>query len=124
MDRAQVMAWVDGYERAWRGNDAPAVETLFEPDASYFRSPYEKPLVGHDAIEAIWREDEGEVFTMDARPVAVEGNDAVVRLLVRYGQPVRQEYQDLWVLRFGDDGRVVSFEEWPYWPGEPYQAGR
>ena len=30
---------------------------------------------------------------------------------------MRQEYCDLWVLRFAAAGRVEYFEEW-YWPGE------
>ena len=25
-------------------------------------------------------------------------------------------WRDLWVLRFGDDGRVAEFEEWPFAP--------
>jgi hypothetical protein len=40
----------------------------------------------------------------------------VVRIEVRYGRPVRQEYRDLWVLRLDDDGRCSWFEEWPFWP--------
>jgi hypothetical protein len=47
----------------------------------------------------------------------------VVRVEVRYGEPVRQEYLDLWVLRFDEDGRVEDFEEWAYWPDKPYAAG-
>jgi hypothetical protein len=47
---------------------------------------------------------------------------AVVRLDVRYGEPVRQEYRDLWVLTFAADGRCRSFEEWPFWPGKPRAA--
>jgi hypothetical protein len=62
------------------------------------------------------------VFTAVAEPFAVEGQQAVVRVEVRYGEPVRQEYRDLWLLRFADDGRVRDFEEWAYWPGRPYTA--
>jgi hypothetical protein len=65
----------------------------------------------------LWLRDQGETFTVRAEPVAVEGRDAVVRLRVRYGDPVRQEYCDLWVLRFAAAGRVEYFEEW-YWPGK------
>jgi hypothetical protein len=46
----------------------------------------------------------------------------LVRVLVRYGGPVRQEYLDLWVLRFAEDGRVDDFEEWAYCPGKAYSA--
>ena len=55
---------------------------------------------------------------MTAEPVAVEGRDAVVRLEVRYRDPVAQEYRDLWVLRFAPDGRVEDFEEWAVLAGQ------
>jgi ketosteroid isomerase-like protein len=122
MERAGVMAWVREYERAWRAADVSAVARLFTEDARYRRSPYEPSEVGHAAVRAFWDEDRDEVFTVAAEPVAVEGRDAVVRLDVRYGDPVRQEYRDLWVLRFADDGRVADFEEWAYWPEKAYTA--
>jgi ketosteroid isomerase-like protein len=122
MDRNEVMYWVAGYERAWRDGDADAVAGLFTEQARYRRSPYERAEVGHAAIRAFWLEDDGTTFTVRAEPVAVEGHAAVVRLEVRYGDPAPQEYRDLWVLRFAADGRVEDFEEWAYWPGQPYTA--
>ena len=76
--------------------------------------------MGHDAIKADWVDP--EPFTMSAAPVAVDGPVAVARVEVRYGEPARQEYRDLWVMRFADDGRVEDFEEWAYWPGRSYSA--
>jgi ketosteroid isomerase-like protein len=122
MERADVMAWIADYERIWRAGDLDGVARLFTEDARYRRSPYEKSEVGHAAIRAFWRADNGQQFTMTAEPVAVEGRRAVVRLEVRYGEPEPQDYRDLWVLRFADDGRVDDFEEWAYWPGKPYTA--
>ena len=54
--------------------------------------------------------------------VALDGDVAVVRALVRYGDPVRQEYTDLWIVRFDATGRCARFEEWPYWPKRPWSA--
>ena len=122
MTRADVMRWVVGYEQAWRDGDLEAVETLFTEEARYRPSPYDESEVGQDAIKAFWLDDEGEVFTVEAEPVAVEGRDAVVRVKVVYGDPVRQEYLDLWVIRFAEDGRAEDFEEWAYWPGRSYAA--
>ncbi|NHC13598.1 YybH family protein [Motilibacter deserti] len=123
MDESGVLRWVGGYEQAWRAADLEAVGRLFTEDARYRRSPYAPDEVGHAAIRAFWLEDDDEVFTMTARVVVVSGDDAVVRLQVRYGDPVRQEYRDLWVLHFAPDGRVDDFEEWAYWPDKPYAAG-
>ena len=122
MDRDGVLRWVAGYERAWREGDVDAVAELFTEDARYRPSPYEDAEVGHAAIRAFWLDDEGETFTVVAEPVAVEGAVAVVQLEVRYGEPVHQEYRDLWLLRFAADGRVEDYEEWAYWPGKPHSA--
>jgi hypothetical protein len=124
MDRDGVMRWVDGYEQAWRERDPAPLDRLFTDAARYRMSPYDESKVGLDAIRAIWLDDEDEVFTMRAEPVAVEGDDAVVRVEVRYGDPVRQEYRDLWVLHFAGDGRVDDFEEWAYWPDKSSVAPR
>jgi len=123
VDRDGVMTWVDGYEQAWRASDTGAVARLFAPGATYRRSPVEPPITGLPAIEAIWAEDDGHAFEVSAQPVAVDGAVAVVRVQVRYAQPP-QEYVDLWLLRFADDGRVAEFEEWPYWPGRGYTAAQ
>ena len=74
MDRNQVMRWVDGYITAWRDEDAGGIERLFTEDARYRASPYEEPEVGHQAIEAFWLGDAGEVFTAAAEPFAVDGS--------------------------------------------------
>jgi hypothetical protein len=31
---------------------------------------------------------------------------------VTYGDPVEEEFRDLWIMRFDEDGRCRSFEEW------------
>jgi ketosteroid isomerase-like protein len=116
------MQWVAAYERAWRDGDVSGVTRLFTDDARYRTSPYAEPKVGHQEIQAFWLDDEGRTFSVSAEPVAVEGHHAVVRLDVRYIDPVAQEYRDLWVLRFAPDGRVEDFEEWAYWPDKPFSA--
>jgi len=51
------------------------------------------------------REGPGEVFTLVTDILAVDGPTAVVRAQVWYGDPPRQEYRDLWVIRLTGDGR-------------------
>jgi len=125
MDRDRVSEWVAAYERAWRSRGTEALCALFDERASYRMSPYEEPVVGLAEIGVLWeRERKGpdEEFELRHEVVAVEGNVAVVRLEVRYAGPPRLEYRDLWVLRFGADGRCHAFEEWPFWPGQPIIA--
>lgn len=122
-DRDAVTRWVEAYERAWRTAGTGALDALFTTDATYLHSPYARPVVGLAAIKDMWEKDRDgpdEVFTMTSEVLAVDGATAVLRAEVRYGEPVRQEYRDLWVLQFAGDGRCSWFEEWPYWPGLPY----
>jgi ketosteroid isomerase-like protein len=120
VDRAHVGAWIDGYERAWRTAGTETLASLFTDDATYSMSPYEDAVRGLPAIADLWdREREGpdESFTMSWEHVAFEGDIAVVRLEVHYAAS-GNEFRDLWVVRFGSDGRCTSFEEWPFWPGK------
>jgi uncharacterized protein (TIGR02246 family) len=120
MERDQVTAWVGRYERAWRTPGTDTLAELFTQDASYSQGPYREPVRGLPAIAEMWeaeRDGPDEVFTMDSQVVAVDGDTGVVRVEVRYGEPVRQEYRDLWIMQFADDGRCRQLEEWPYAPG-------
>lgn len=80
-------------------------------------SPYEEPVHGLASIEELWeRERAGpdEEFELSAEVVAVEGDTAVARVEVAYARG--EEYRDLWIVRFDEDGRCREFEEWPFWP--------
>jgi hypothetical protein len=121
-DRAMVSRWLSGYEAAWRAPGTGQLAEIFTGDASYRLSPYEEPVVGLAAIGSMWdaeRDGPDEVFTLATDIVAVDGPTAVVRAEVGYGNPVRREFRDLWVIRLGEDGRCSWFEEWPYWPERP-----
>jgi mannose-6-phosphate isomerase-like protein (cupin superfamily) len=123
LDATRLLAWVDGYERLWRTAGTDQLSSLFADDAQYLKSPVETPVAGLADIAAMWdrtREGPDEAFTMSSEVVAVTGDTGVARVVVRYGDPVDQEYVDLWVVRLDDSGRAVHFEEWPFWPGRPY----
>lgn len=119
---ARLRRWVAGYEAAWRTPDDgldDVLGELFAHDASYRTAPYERPHRGLAAIAALWRsgrEGPDEVFQLASDIVAVDGDVGVVRLEVRYGDPIRQEYRDLWIVSFDPAGRCRAFEEWPFWP--------
>ena len=124
-DRAMVRRWLAAYEAAWRAAGTEGLAGMFTVDASYRQSPYQDPIVGLDAIRRMWDEERDgpdEVFTLATDIVAVDGATAVVRAEVRYGDPLRQEYRDVWIMHLRADGRCTWFEEWPYWPGQPGAA--
>jgi hypothetical protein len=121
----QVLGWVDAYEQAWRAPGTAALGGLFTEGAAYRQAPYEEPVTGLAAIGRMWeseRDGPDEMFRMQREVVAVDGDVAVVRVEVRYGEPVHQEYRDLWIIRFAPGGRCSSFEEWPFWPDQPLSA--
>lgn len=118
-DRAAVESWVEAYERAWRTPGTEGLAELFAPDATYSTAPFTEPHRGLAAIARLWedeREGPDEAFSLDSEVVAVQGDTGVVRLEVRYGDPVGGEYRDLWIVRLDAEGRCVAFEEWPFWP--------
>ena len=126
MDVEDFRRWVDAYQRAWRTPGTALLGELFAPDAVYRHSPYAEPIAGLAAIERDWeaeRDGPDEVFTVSAEVLGFDpaGRLGVARLEVRYGDPVSQEYRDLWVVRFDGAGRAVDFEEWPFWPGQGWK---
>jgi hypothetical protein len=123
--REDVARWIESYERAWRSPGTDALGDLFEPEATYSPGPYDEPVTGLDAIAEFWDEERtgpDERFELTSELVALDGNIAVARVEVHYREPLEREYRDLWVIRFGGDGRCAAFEEWPFWPGQPLAA--
>lgn len=115
--RTHASRWVDDYVRAWREAGTRGLGALFTPDAVYSQGPDRRPARGLAAISLLWERERlgpDEEFTLDHEVVAAGADVAVVRLEVRYGAPGHRTWRDLWVLKFADDGRVRSFEEWPF----------
>ena len=116
---SNVTQWVAAYEGAWRAPGTEALTEMFTPDAAYSQGPYEQPVGGLPAIAEMWereRSSPDEEFTMSSEVVAVDVDTAVVRVEVHYGLPTKQEFRDLWIIRFAADGRCRAFEEWPFAP--------
>jgi hypothetical protein len=119
VERARLSTWIDAYERAWRTPGTDWLAYLFTPDATYSMGPFEETQHGLDAISELWereRESAAEVFRMESEIVATEGDTGVVRVEVRYGDPVRLHYRDLWIVRLDEHGLCTAFEEWPFSP--------
>jgi hypothetical protein len=118
-------SWIALYEELWRTPDTAELHRLFAPDATYRHSPYAEPVVGLAAIARDWeqeREGPDEPFEMTAEIIAVDGDTGVARVAVTYGPPEHQEYLDLWLVKFNAAGTCVSFEEWPFWPDQPWAS--
>jgi uncharacterized protein (TIGR02246 family) len=114
IDRDAVRRWVDDYLRAWTTNDADHVAALFSEDARYFTLPTRPAVQGRDAIVKDWleRADTPGEWTARLEVIAVDGQVAVVEGEVDYAGTDDDDFANLWVIKFGDDGRCVEFTEW------------
>src|SRR5664279_2168387 len=118
IDHKVVAAWLENYVRAWKTYDPDAIRALFSEDARYAYSPFDEPLVGREAIVASWLEDQDQPGEYDAHyaPVAVDGMTAVANGRSQYFAPgsktVGAEFDNIFVLRFDDQGRCTDFREW------------
>ena len=125
VDRDDLRRWVERYEQAWRAPGTADLHELFAGSAVYSPGPFAEPLCGITAIAAFWeaeRDGPDEVFRLSSEPVAVDGDVGVARVEVTYGDPPDRIYRDLWLVELDDRGRCVSFEEWPFHPGQPLVA--
>ncbi|HEX6577842.1 MAG TPA: nuclear transport factor 2 family protein [Jiangellaceae bacterium] len=112
MDVDHVRRWVDAYQEAWANNDPADIEVLFAADATYRHRPYQEPITGREAIVSDWLQhsDEPGSWRASFSPLVVHDDLAVVTGDVDYDDGDR--FANLWVLRFGADGRCSEFTEW------------
>jgi uncharacterized protein (TIGR02246 family) len=118
-DRPTVQRWLDAYVAAWKSYDEAAIADLWTQDAVWIY-PFGVRATGRDAITAEWLAErhvfEGRGYDGRYEPIAIDGP-----LAVSHGRTlfydletgaVQGEFDNVWVLRFGPDGRCAEFHEW------------
>ena len=118
MDRQAFQGWLDRYVEAWKTYDPEKIGDLFSEDANYRYHPQDEPEHGRSEIVAAWLDDPDEKGTYDAKyePLAIDGDVYVAQGWSRYFNAdgsTRDEYMNIYVCRFDDDGRCTDFTE--YW---------
>lgn len=107
--------FLDGYLDAWRTNDPAAIRALFAPDATYRDGVDGDPIVGIEGILALWddQQDEQGTWSFDGSVEVENDTGAVIRGVTTYsGGATQGVYDNVWLVRFGDDGRAVEFQDW------------
>jgi hypothetical protein len=117
LDRAGFADWLDRYVAAWKSYEPRAIGDLFSEDAEYRYHPQDEPVRGRDAIVASWLDGRDDPDTFDAKyePLAVDGENYVASGWSRYFNPdrsLRDEYCNVYLCRFDDEGRCREFTEW------------
>ncbi len=119
INHATVAEWLNAYVEAWKSYDPQAIGNLFAADATYSYNPFDDEAVrGRDAIVAHWLEYRDAPGTYDAHyePIAVDGNIAVANGRTHYvevdDKMPAKVFDNIFVLRFDDQGQCVEFREW------------
>jgi len=110
-------AWMTEYSRASAENDPQASANLFAPDARYYESPFDEPMIGRGAIYEYW--NKGTQNLKDKKSsfeiLSVTGNTGIARwrssfTVVESGK--RLALDCLFVVEFDADGLCQIFREW------------
>lgn len=118
IDHQGVTQWLEDYVRAWQSYDPAAIGALFSEEATYRYNPYDEPVRGREAIVASWLEDRDEpnTYAAEYKPLAVDGDIAVANGRSLYyeadGATLKKQYDNIFVMRFDEQGRCVDFCEW------------
>jgi hypothetical protein len=120
MTHDQLQAWLDRYVEAWKTYDPAKIAALFSEDISYRYHPNDEPEVGRDLLVSNWLDTRDEEGTYDAEyhPVAIDPDGTHVangwsRYYESPGGNMRDEYFNVYLMRFNEAGECSSFIE--YW---------
>ncbi len=117
LTRDQFAAWLTRYIEAWRSGDRSDIGDLFSEDVSYSQNGVQTSIAGRDAVVTRWLE---ESYQPDAswgasyEPLTIEEEIHVAVGSTRYLREmgVREEFSNIFVCRFDDDGRCRELREW------------
>lgn len=109
--------WLEAYSEASQKNDARASAELFAQNAQYYETPFDKPMVGREAIYQYWHQgaqrlkDKGAAYEI----LAVKDNLGIARWRSKFTVMVsskRLVLDCLFVVEFDDDEKCSLFREW------------
>ena len=117
LTRDQFAGWLSRYIEAWRSGDPADIGDLFSEDVSYSQNGGQTGLDGREAVVAAWLEGAYEpTASWEAyyEPLAIEDQVHVAVGSTRYLREdgVREEFSNIFVCRFDDDGRCCELREW------------
>lgn len=112
IDDELVRRWIADYLAAWRSSDRAQIEALFTADATYRPRPDSPPASGREVIVDSWlaHADEPGSWECQLAPMQVHDGTAIITGWTDYTDGER--FLNLWVVRFGSEGRCVDFTEW------------
>src|SRR5882672_8594094 len=108
VEKAEVDRWLRAYVEAWKSYDGKQIGDLFSEDVRYRYHPYDEPVLGRAELVRSWL---GEASDGGASDRDKPGTyDAAYRAVA--GGPVKEVYDNCFVMRFDSAGRCREFTEW------------
>jgi uncharacterized protein (TIGR02246 family) len=109
--------WMHTYGRASKDNDAKASADLFAPDARYYESPFDEPMIGRQAIREYWEKGAQSLKDKEStyEIIAVKDNLGIARwqsqfTVIKTGK--RLGLDCLFLVEFDEDVKCSLFREW------------
>ena len=125
--RDDFASWLERYIEAWRSADPAAIGDLFSEDVTYSQNGGQSSVVGREAVVEDWLEASYEpelAWEASYEPLAIEEELHVAVGSTRYMREggVREEFSNIFVCRFDDEGRCSDLREW--WMRAPSPVAR
>ena len=117
LTRDQFAAWLTRYIEAWRSGDPAAIGDLFSDDVSYSQTGGRTSIAGREVVVRDWLEAAYEpeaAWEAYDEALAIEDQVHVAVGSTRYfGEGgVREDFSNIFVCRFDDEGRCSELREW------------
>ena len=117
LTRDEFASWLDRYIAAWRSGDAEEIGDLFSEDVTYSQTGGQTVIEGREAVVRDWLEASYEpdlAWEAAYEPLAVEDQVYVGVGSTRYVREdsSREDFSNVFICRFDDEGRCSDFREW------------
>lgn len=117
LTRDGFASWLDRYVAAWRSGDPEAIGDLFSEDVTYSQNGGQTVTEGRAAVVKDWLEASYEpdlVWEAAYEPLAIEEQVCVGVGSTRYTRDdgTREDFSNIFVCRFDDEGRCSDLREW------------
>lgn len=106
------------YKRGWERGSPDDVIELLDPKIDYRADPFGEPLIGTNAVRALWNEMAATQthVAFDAERVWVNGAMVLASWHAAYTRRATAErvrVRGFMTLELGADGRVMRLRQWP-----------
>jgi hypothetical protein len=118
IDQKAFEGWLIAYGEAWKNGDPAAAGPLFTPDAAYWETPFDEPMVGTEAIRRYWSQGAGQTqknVRFDFSILATLGRMGIAKWhasFERIPSGVGVELDGILTAEFDQSGRCRVFREW------------